>query len=237
MRNNILENLVRIKPNKDLYFKKEAFWVFPDGLKFKSGLYSPIVILYHQQTPIGIINYTNKPTSKNISINFIQGIKQEGTGFNYGNLSKPFYEIILDSFIASSIHTGKAISYEPVNFQRRFNKEIISIKKDQFIKNLQTIKELEVKIKTEKNKDLLKNLISKSIEYKKVNLDLGKTIENINNLIVINGKIRDRYFTKKGKLNPNKERVKKIILQLKVKNKKPSTFRKITKIFKIRKIK
>jgi len=54
-------------------------------------------------------------------------------------------------------------------------------------------------------------------------------------LITINGKIRDRYFTKLGDLNPNKERVKRLLSNHLKEKKNSLSFKKIPNLLKFKK--
>lgn len=232
---NIFLDLLKNKPSNDFYFRKKSYWVFPDGFVYKSKLYSPILVLYHKNNPLGLINYTNSPTSNKIIINFIQGVKQEENNFNYKNLEKPFYEIILDSFIKASLKTGKKIVYDPVTLQNEYNKNYIKNKKKQLETNSKIIKKLEERIKKEKDKAKLKSLVLERIQYKKANIEIQETVLKIDRLITINGKIRDRYFTKLGELNPNKERVKRLLLNHLKEKKAPLSFKRIPNFLKLKK--
>ncbi len=216
----VLSNLLSIKPEEGFSFRSKMSWTFADGYKIKRGINSPIVVLYYKQNPIGLLSFTHSYLNKEIKINFIQGVKQVDPTINLNKFNKNWYEYILDSFIAASLpllSKGKNISFKSFVQEKSFMLSSIKTRKILILDNKARIENFENKIKaltklpTPKNLEYFRAYQNNISDLKKENVYYEKVITTMTSILRINGTIQDKYFNKEGKLNPQKERVKRII--------------------------
>lgn len=216
----ILSNLLSIKPEEGFSFRSKSSWTFPDGYKIRRGLNSPIVVLYYRENPIGLLSFTHSYLNKEIKINFIQGVKQVDPTINLNKFNKNWYEYILDSFIAASLplmSKGKNISFKSFVQEKSFmlssikTGERLLLENKERIENFLNIIKTLTKSSTPKNLGYMRACQNNISELKKENAYYEKVITTMTSILRINGSIQDKYFNKEGRLNPQKERVKRII--------------------------
>lgn len=236
----ILSNLLSIKPEEGFSFKSKSSWTFPDGYKIKRGVNSPIVVLYYKQNPIGVLSFTHSYLNKEIKINFIQGVKQVDPTINLNKFNKNWYEYILDSFITASLpllSKGKNIYFNPIVEEKSFMLSSIKTREILILYNKSRIENFENKIKaltklpTPKNLEYIRAYQNNIYDLKKENAYYEKVITTMTSILRINGTIQDKYFNKEGRLNIQKERVKKIITNYENSIKRSKT---VSTIFKIK---
>ncbi|MDD3245014.1 MAG: hypothetical protein PHU47_02600 [Candidatus ainarchaeum sp.] len=202
----IEELLRRSKLSANLELEYLQKWMFPDGyihrVKEDKGR---VVCLKYDKQPIGLLAYkvfTNKDGSIEISIDFVQGVKSNVSPEVLKNLK--WKEKIVDLFLQAAIPVSQrsngTIIYSDVS---RIKKAFEAFKKFGFTGN-------NYEAFYESNRPVFQNSLGQPVSKSKVIAALKDKQAEYN---FINS-IRDRFFDKEGKLNPNKARVKEILKRL-----------------------
>ena len=240
--NKIVNNLINYSSfleNKDYNFKEENSWTFKDGYVTKKDIGYKIVSLNIKDTPIAIIGLYDRKDK--LLVNYIQGVDSRLRGKLF--VPKDWYKVILEALIISSykyifnkktkilnLHYNVNLKIEKIDLEsllKEFN-ELLSRKENyNILKIYDNINKLQKKIGSSDNKNDLKihkDILSKNLNYFQNLLCLSKNrkIRLMYNAIIANqskinnvNKIRDRYFDKAGRLNPNKKAVNVIISKYK----------------------
>ncbi len=217
----ITNNLISLS-NKEIKFKPIPNWRFPDFYNYNPTLLSESLILMTiKGNKTALLSFS--VTNKNISINYIQGIKNKK--FKNRLLNKHWSEIFLDRFILSASkflfvknHTLNFHFFKNnpnhINFVVKNRNDVLRSKEEYKLRIdefLSRIKDLQERLTNSELDKTAKKKIRKYIEEHKAIIESYKqNIISVDEKIKLYGGIRDRYLDKNGKLNFNKERVKKI---------------------------